>query len=229
MRVTIGHDNVDNVLVVTSRGGSAHGVVTTDENTAPPVPPQQISIGARPAEPDLIVIGGDSKVNDDFSFEINGLSEARVISGGIAENPDWGLKAVLHNGIDVTDTPIEFVPGKVVDGLQVVLTRRRTDVSGLITNERNVPETDATVVVFSQDSSRWNYMSRFVRTARPSQDGRYSLRGMPPDDYFVVAVKDIEVGQWQDPEFLESIRSSAKRISIGEGEKRVEDLKVIRP
>ncbi len=215
--------------MVTSRGAIAYGIVTTDENTPPPVSPQQISIAARPADADLIIMGGASQVNDDFTFEISGLSEPRLISGAISESPDWGLKAVMHNGVDVTDTPLEFVPGKIVEGLQVVFTRRRTDVSGLITTERNAPETDATVIVFSQDSSRWNYMSRFVRTARPSQDGRYSLRGLPPDDYFVVAVKDIEVGQWQDPEFLESMRSSARRISLGEGEKRAEDLKVVRP
>jgi hypothetical protein len=229
MRVTVGQEDVDNLLVVTSRGGIAYGFVTTDENTPPPVRPQLISLFARPVDPDLVITLGDSKVHDDFTFEINGLFEQRLIGGGIAESPDWGLKAVLLNGSDVTDTPIEFVPGRVVEGLQVVFTRKRTDVSGLITNERNAPETDATVIAFSQDSSRWHYMSRFLRTARPSQDGRYSFRGLPPDDYFVVAVKDIEVGQWQDPEFLESVRSSAKRLSLSEGEKKVEDLKVVRP
>ena len=143
--------------------------------------------------------------------------------------PEWGLKAVLLNGTDVTDTPLEFVPGKIVEGLQVVFTRKRPDISGLITNERNVPDTDATVIRFSQDSARWNYMSRFLRTARPSQDGRYSLRGLPPDDYFIVAVKDIETGQWHDPEFLESVRAAARRISLGEGERTTQDLKVVRP
>jgi hypothetical protein len=52
---------------------------------------------------------------------------------------------------------------------------------------------------------------------------------MPPHEYLVVAVKEIETGQWQDPEFLEGLRSQAVRITLGEGDTRVQDLKVVRP
>jgi hypothetical protein len=229
MRITIGQDDVDNLMVVTSRGGIAYGVVTTDENSPPPVRPQQVTIFARPLEPETMTMSGPSKVNDDFTFEITGLSESRLITANIAEGSDWAMKAVLLNGADVTDTPIEFAPGQTVEGLQVVFTRKRTDISGLVTGDRNQPDTDATVIVFSQDTARWGYMTRFVRTTRPSQDGRYSLRGMPPHEYLVVAVKEIETGQWQDPEFLEGLRSQAVRITLGEGDTRVQDLKVVRP
>jgi hypothetical protein len=229
MRVTLGQDDLDNVTVVTSRGAMAYGVITTDENTPLPVRPQQVSLFARPAEPETFPMGGESKVNDDWTFTMSGLSDPRVLGGSITEVSDWTLKAVLHNGQDVTDAPIDFVPGQTVEGLQVVFTRKRTEISGAITAERNLPETDATVVVFSQDPSRWGYLTRYVRTARPSQDGRYSMRGLPPHDYFVVAVKDVEVGQWQDPEFLDSVRAHAVRVSLDEGATRVQDLKVIRP
>lgn len=229
VRVTVGQDDLENVLVVTSRGGVATGVITTDEHTPPPVRPQQVSLFARPVDPEVMIMGGDSKVNDDWTFEINGLSEPRLISASIAESTDWALKAILHNGVDVTDTPIDYVPGRTVEGLEVVFTRKRTELSGLITADRNVPETDATVIVFSEDASRWGFSTRYVRIARPTQDGRYSLRGMPPHDYLVVAVKEVETGQWQDPEFLESMRAHAVRVSLDEGATRVQDLKVVRP
>jgi hypothetical protein len=67
-----------------------------------------------------------------------------------------------------------------------------------------------------------------VRTVRPNQDGRYTLRGMPPHDYLVVAVKDLEPGQSQDPELLDSLRPHAQRVSLGENETRVQDLKIAR-
>jgi hypothetical protein len=204
-------------------------VVTTDESTPPTVRPEQVSLFARPTEPEVMLTSGASSVNADWMFEITGLSEPRLISGSIAENQDWTLKAVLRNGIDVTDTPIDFVPGHDVDGFEIVFTRKRTEISGQITADRNVPETDATVIVFSEDPSRWGFATRYVRTARPSQDGRYNLRGMPPHDYLIVAVKDIEVGQWQDPEFLDSVRPHAVRLSLNEGETKVQDLKVLKP
>ena len=70
--------------------------------------------------------------------------------------------------------------------------------------------------------------SRFVRSARPSQDGRYNLRGLPPADYYVVALRDLEQGEWMDPEFLERVRDAAIRVSFNEGEKKVQDLKTSR-
>lgn len=229
VRVTVGNDDVDNVLLVTARGGIARGVVTTDDNTPLPVRPQQVSIFARPLEPDIMIMSGESKVFDDWTFELTGLSEARVITANVAEASEWSLKAVMLNGQNVIDTPLEFLPGHTVEALQVVFSRKRTDLSGVITGERNGPETDATVIVFSQDPERWGYATRYVRIARPSQDGRYSLKGMPPHDYFVVAVKDIEMGQWQDPEFLDTMRAQAVRVSLDEGETKVQDLKVSRP
>jgi len=214
---------------MTARGAIARGIVTTDEGTPPPMPPEQVQLFARPMslEP-APVFFGESRVNADWTFEMSGLSEARFISGSVSQNPDWVIKAVFHEGIDVTDTPIEFTPGQTMEGFNVVLTRKLTELSGQISGDRNRPDTDATVIVFSEDANRWNIGSRYVRTARPNQDGRYTLRGMPPHDYLVVAVKDMEPGQFQDPEFLESIKAQAVRISLNEGETKVQDVKAAR-
>jgi hypothetical protein len=164
-------------------------------------------------------------VNADWTFEMTGLSDVLLVTGSVAQNPDWMIKAVFHDSVDVSDTPIEFVPGRTVEGLNVVLTRRLTQVSGQVLGERNAPDTDATVLFFSESQDRWGVGSRYLRTARPNQDGRYTLRGLPPHDYLAVAVKDMEPGQFMDPEFLESIRSQAVRISLGEAETKVQDLK----
>jgi hypothetical protein len=229
MRITVGSDNLDNVLLVTSRGAIARGIVTTDDGTPPPMRPEQVSLFARNAEPETMGMGGESKVHPDWTFEITGLSEARLLVGNVGEAPDWTVKAVLHNGIDITDTPVDFVPGQTVEGFEVVLSRKRTELSGQISGEGGAAETDATVIVFSEDPARWGFATRYVRTARPNQDGRYTLRGMPPHDYLVVALKDLEPGQFQDPEFLDSVRAQAQRVSLGENETRVMDLKVRRP
>ena len=56
-----------------------------------------------------------------------------------------------------------------------------------------------------------------------------TVKGMPPRDYLIVAGRTIEPGQWQDQDYLESIRDQASRLSLGEGETRVQDLKVAKP
>jgi hypothetical protein len=110
------------------------------------------------------------------------LAQPRLIGATIAENPDWVLKAVRLHGQEVTDTPIEFAPWQTVEGFEVVFSRKRTDLSGMLADECDRALTDATVIAFAVDSRRWGFQSRFVRTARPNQEGRYNLRGLPPED-----------------------------------------------
>jgi len=225
-RVTVGAEDVDNVTIVTGRGAIARGTVTTDDNAAPPFRPQLVSLFARPFEPDVMPVGGgDGKVNDDWTFEISGLSDRRVMMVNISDSPDWALKSITLNGVDVTDAPLEFVPGQVVEGLHVMLTRKRTELSGNILDANSRPDTDATIIAFAQDAKKWTPGSRYIRSARTSQDGRYNLRGLPPDDYLVVAIRDIEPGEWMDPEVLESLRDVATRVTFNEGETKVQDLK----
>jgi hypothetical protein len=138
----------------------------------------------------------------------------------------WSLKSVLLNGQDVTDVPLELPPGQTVSGMEIVITERATDLSGRVTDARSQPVTDVTVVIFPADEEKWMYQSRFIRAARPDQDGRYQIGGLPPsDDYLAIAVQGVEDGQAGDPEFLATIREHAVKLSLGEGETRALDLR----
>jgi hypothetical protein len=137
------------------------------------------------------------------------------------------LKQVLLNGQDVTDIPIDFAQGQSVGGLQIVLTQKQTTLSGSISDARGQPATDATVVVFPADEKLWYFQSRYIRAARPDQEGRYEIRGLPAyGDYLIALVQGIEDGQAGDPAFLSSIRTSATRLSLNEGETKAADVKL---
>jgi len=101
--------------------------------------------------------------------------------------------------------------------VRVVLTDRINTVSGQLTDERGTPLSTGTVVVFSSDSRTWFDGSRYVRAARPDQQGQYRVRGLPPGEYLAVALDYVEQGTWNDPEYLESLRLSAQRFTIDEG------------
>jgi hypothetical protein len=77
------------------------------------------------------------------------------------------------------------------------------------------------------DPERWNPGTRFIGSARPDQNGRYSLSGLPPGDYLVVAVDYVERGQAEDREFLTAMRSKALAVSLAEGEAKPLNLKLI--
>src|SRR5206468_12061318 len=115
-------------------------------------------------------------------------------------------RAVLHDGRDIAELPIELRSGETLAGVQVMVTKRITSVTGRLVDDKGAPLTDGTVIVFAADSGKWVEDSRFVRSARPDQQGQWRIRGLPPGDYLAVAVESVEDGQWNEPEYLESIQ-----------------------
>lgn len=82
------------------------------------------------------------------------------------------------------------------------------------------------MIVFSTDHALWNATSRRVVATRPAADGSFSFRNLPPGDYFVAALTRLSQTDTRDPPFLEGIALSALKISLGEGQRLVQDLQV---
>jgi hypothetical protein len=108
----------------------------------------------------------------------------------------------------------------------LVFSDRLTEVNGSITDDRGTPVTDYTMLAFPQDDQFWNPQSRHIMTTRPDQNGKYQLRGLPPGDYFLVAVDPAEQGEWFEPAYLAAHRDAATRFSHGEGDVKTQDFKV---
>jgi hypothetical protein len=226
--LTVGSDDLDNVIVTTNIGATVRGVIQTDDGQPPPFRPDEVSVGAGPVEPTMMIVSaGPPKINNDYTFELTGLFDRRLVRGAIGNQSGWYLKAVYFDGDDVTDSGIEFTPGRSYEGLQLIFTQKATELSGLVTDSRGRPVTDATVIIFPASRERWTSSSRYIRTARPDTQGRYSFKGLPPhDDYMVIAVQNLESGQGSDPEFLTRAREEAKSLGLTEGEKKAFDVKL---
>jgi len=172
-------------------------------------------------------MGGPGKVNDDFTFEMKLRPGAGQLIRVTSMTPSgWVLKSVKVRGLDVTDTGIEVKPNEELTGVEVEMTNRVTDLSGLVTNARGEAVRDYTLVVFPQDREQWGPGSRFVRTGRPDQDGRYKITGLPAASYYAVAVDYIDPGDATDPEFLDRVKSKAATLTLRDGDTKVLDLKV---
>jgi hypothetical protein len=228
MKITVGNDDIDNLIVTTSVGATARGVVLTDDGSVPSFRPDQISIFPGSAEPGGMTFGpNQNRINDDFTFEMSGLSDRRLLRANLPPTLGWYPKAVMFDGEDVTDSGIEFTPGRSYEGIQVIFSQKTTDLSGLLTDERGKPVLDATVVIFPANKDKWTYQSRYVRSLRPDTNGRYTTKSLPPaDDYLIIAVQNLEQGQFSDPDFLTRAREEAKSFTLNEGETKAFDIKL---
>jgi protocatechuate 3,4-dioxygenase beta subunit len=227
MPIVVGSDDVDNVMIVTAPGATASGhVVVEQQARTASLAPEQITVVSRPADADAAPMPGNNgaRVAGDWTFQLGDLVDTRLFRANVPQG--WTLRAVLLDGRDITDEPLQLSPGQTLTGLQIVLTNRLTDLSGTIVDSDGRAVLDASVVVFPADERLWTYQSRFVRVARPDQSGRYQITGLPPHDhYLAVAVQGLEDGQAGDPALLASLRDRATALRLGDGS-RIVDLRL---
>jgi hypothetical protein len=101
-----------------------------------------------------------------------------------------------------------------------------TELTGLVTNAKNVPAPEFTLVVFAADSRYWTATSRRIQSTRPATDGRYTFRNLPPGEYRLAPVYDLEPGALSDTAFLQQLEPTALRVTLQAGEKKTQDMKV---
>jgi hypothetical protein len=223
--VTVTGNDITGLTIVTTPGATASGRVVFEGTAKPAVAPAALNVTAAPAEFGMMMMGGAVRIRDDWTFEASGLNERRRFR--INTPPQgWYLKSVNHDSSDITDTGIDFKEGQQVAGIEIVLTQRATDVSGTVQDSRARPITDFVVVAFSPDSRKWGYMTRHVRTARPNQEGRFSIKGLPPEEYYLIALDYLEAGEEGDPEQLEKWKTNATRVTLADGEPKTLTLKL---
>ncbi|HJU42680.1 MAG TPA: carboxypeptidase regulatory-like domain-containing protein, partial [Vicinamibacterales bacterium] len=172
--------DLDNLLLVSRSGSTVTGAVVTDTGEPPPF----TASGARlslisPTPENALPTVRVPAINSDWTFTLNSLGGPFLfrLSGFPS---DWMLDAVRLGDDEVTDVPFD-VPtgGKQITGLRIVITKETGTIAGNVLTEKGTTSADALVVVFSEDARHWIYGSRFIRMARPTAAGAYSISGLP--------------------------------------------------
>ena len=225
--ITVSGDDLTGIRLTASKPSIVTGRVIIDPAAAQALRPSSVRLGLQPVQMDMMMMGGTppGALNDDLTFEMKAQPGTfRVTLFG--QMPGWSIRSVRYRGTDVTDSGMEFRPNEDVADVEVEFTNRVTDVSGVVTNTKGETLKDYSIVVFPQDRDKWTSNSRYLRTTRPDQDGRYKFNGLPPGEYRVIALDYLDSNEWNSPEFLDSIRSKATTFSVNEGESKSVDLRI---
>jgi hypothetical protein len=226
--VNVTGGDIEGLTLITGSGGTLRGTVVREDGL--PLGGELAKLVARvqtfQGDLNRTRLGeGNGRVNPDGSFEFAGASGPTLL-GLTALPATWSIKSIEHDGRELTDAPIAVRHGDTISGIRILLTNKLTTLSGTIRDDRQQPTVAGTVVVFSADPSKWIENGRCVKSARPDRQGRYQLKGLPPGDYFAIALDYVEDGSWHDPEYLEGIRSRAERLILAEGEAKNLDLQL---
>ena len=224
--LSVGSEDLTGITLVTGKGATVSGAIVAAQGAGTRIPTNGIQITTQAMQPQP-AFARPARAEADGTFVLSNLFGARVIRvNGLPQN--WMLKAVMVGGVDVSDTPIDFKSTQDFKDAQIVLTDKITEVTGKVGGAATGAVLDYTVVIFPDDQTKWTGPSRFIRSARPDQQGMFKIRALPPDTrYLAVAVDYLEEGEANDPEFLTEMKARASTLSLGDGESKAVDLKLI--
>ena len=138
--------------------------------------------------------------------------------------PGWMFKAATLEGRDVADIPFQLAQD--LTNVIVTFTDKWSGVRGSVQTTAG-RDPNAVVIVFPTDRDTWGSSGlnpRRVRSARPSKSGEYSFN-LPAGDYYVLAIPEEQSADWQDPDFLDAASRAAARVTVVEGERKIQDLR----
>jgi hypothetical protein len=165
-------------------------------------------------------------IQPDGAFKFDGISAGKWRMTGSLPG-GWSLRSAMLDGKDTLDVPFDVGRGQAVSGLVVMAIDRPTEISGTLRDASGQLTSEYSMVAFSTDRSLWTGAPRRVSSAvRLSSDGRYRVTGLPPGEYYLSAIADFDPVQIGDPAFLESLISQSIKVTLGEGERKLQDLKI---
>lgn len=216
-----------NASVTLRAGRSISGVVVFEMARPPDLTQsrQMVTLSPAPDVPQMrfsplpqAVVGADGR------FTMSGVSPGRyqIRPPGIA-------KSAIVDGKDVLDFPFDFTSDSDLANVVLTVTDQTTEITGTLADNAGKPVPDYTVIIAPAEDQYWTPGSRRISFARTRADGQYRLGNLPPGNYMIAVVTDLESGMQYDVEFLKTLTGAGSaRITIAEGEKVLRDLRVSR-
>jgi uncharacterized protein (DUF2141 family) len=213
-----------NVLLNLQQGISVSGQLVFEGTTSPPTDITRIRVSMSPSQPSPFGGAVAARVDANGRFTIPSVAPGlyRLSASGAS---GWTAASAVIGGQDALDFPFEVKGSQNVSGVVVTLTNQQSELTGTITDDRSQPTAAYSLVVFPADSRYWSSPRR-IRSTRPATDGRYTFANLPPGEYFLAPVIDVEPGQTSDPEYLQQLEATSLRLTIQPGESKVQDMRV---
>ena len=197
-------------------------LIPTDGDAIGGVAPQTADAGGN------FTLAGVAPGHYTLRATLGGLGRGGPFGGGgqTAGGGTWTLKSALVNGRDVLDFGLEVDPNASLSGVVLTFSDRMQEVSGMLQDAMGRPAPEYTIIMFAADNQFWVPQSRRILSTRPGTDGSFAFRGFPAGQYRLTAVTDAEPGEWFDPAFLTQVVPASVVVAVGDGEKKVQDLRL---
>ncbi len=218
-----------NVPLTLQPGVAVNGRVVFEGAQPTPSELQTLSFALVPPGSGTALTGGGGRVDAEGRFTFAGVTPDTYQFVTTWNSPGardkWTIKASTANGREAFEAPLRVNPSETLEWT-VTYTDKPTSLTGVLKDPGGRPATDYYMLVFSSDRKYWTPGSRRVRMTRPATDGSYSVKGLPPGEYYLTAPTDLETGEWNDPVLLEQLVRSSAKVTLRDGEPTTQTFRI---
>jgi Carboxypeptidase regulatory-like domain len=231
----IASNSVDDLRLSPQPGGLVHGRLRFESKNGGRIDPSQIFLQLRAADGDDESLGtfsmedGFSHVTHvaaDGSFEWKSVPPGNYyvqLAGEGGANADLFLKSSVTGNREVGDAGISVNGGAVV--LDLVASGSGGVVDGVAVDPKGQPVANAVIVAVPEARLRGR-MERYRKTVS-DQSGRFTLHGVEPGDYTVLAWESVDGEAYYNPEFLKIYDGQGSSLRISEADRKSLRIEVI--
>jgi hypothetical protein len=229
-------NSVDGLRLAPQPGGWVRGRLRIEsKGNARQFDPTQIFLSLRSVDGDddslgtLSMADGFSNVAHvavDGSFEWRSVPPGNYyvqLAGDAGTNADLFLKGVAAGGRDADASGISVNGGTAV--LDLVASTNGGVVEGVVADQKGAPVANAVIVAVPDPRLRTR-VDRYHKTTS-DQSGRFSLRGIPPGDYSLLAWESMDGDAYYNPEFLKAYESQGVSVRLNEGDRKTMQVQAI--
>jgi hypothetical protein len=239
--VSVSGDDLRGLVLTMRPGMTVSGRVAFEGTSSPVDDLTRVRVGLTPATNDGIAFNVGAKPGAaNGTFTLTGVTPGRyrpnasvaATSAGRGAAPvpggptPWRLKSAMWQGRDLLDLLLDVRPNEDVSDVTLTFTDLTTELSGSLLTTSGDPASGYVVLVFPIDASLWLPNSRRIRQVQPAPDGTYKAVNLPSGAYYLGAVTDADSADLSDPSFLEQVAAASLRITITDGGKTVQNLRL---
>jgi uncharacterized protein (DUF2141 family) len=217
--VNVGQQDVEGVILPIVNGITLTGSIRIDasKDELAQMQAQSGNVSLRGVRVQLMPLEGvafnsmNASTKEDGSFVIENVGPDKYRVSTIGAPQGTWLKSIRAGDQETLDTGVDVSSG-APGPIQIVFGFGGGQIDGDVQGADQKPASASLVTLLPHpmkpDRNDLN------RTSITDQNGRFTIKGIPPGEYRLYAWEDVESGAYADPEFLKPHESKSAKISV---------------
>jgi hypothetical protein len=233
--VTVANEDLKDLVVPLNAGAVLTGTIVTEGAAPQPSPTEGAStaVAVKPVPlPTVRLVPADGELspytarsNADATCEWHDLAPERYRVNVTGSADGTYVKSIRFGNEDITKGILDLTGG-LGGSIEIRIAANAADVSGTVHNDKGDTVGDVHVTL-GHASAELAAQTLFFRQARTSQDGKFSIKNLPPGDYRILAWEEVDNGLVSDPEFRAHFDSASVLVKLAEGSHETSEVKML--